>query len=283
MYQSLPLLSALLIALASYLLGSQLFGFFKYYWQKYQPHHISKQRFWKFVERQSVHPVIAYLLGSKKIAGYLETAGLKPEWTLHRILALKKVLVLPSLFLSFVWYFLFSDPYIALVFPLVLLVGPQYYLASKSQARKLFATKSLAQIIDLLKLQASIGLNLESSIENIARSRRDLWGSEFMKIQFELDAGLPLENVLERFSKRFNVDDLNRFVLAIKQSKQLGASLSRTLAIQAEALRTRRKQRAEEQARLASVKISFPLVMFIFPALLIIYIAPAVLQIMELG
>jgi tight adherence protein C len=93
-----------------------------------------------------------------------------------------------------------------------------------------------------------------------------------------MELGQSLEQALNSFSARFESQEINNFVLAVRQAKTLGVSVAETLKIQSDSLRTRRRQRAEEKARLASVKIALPLVLLIFPALLIIYLVPAFLQ-----
>lgn len=176
----------------------------------------------------------------------------------------EKALLLGILFGAFGWF------------------GPSLYAERLRAFRKKQAVRGLAQVLELLRLQVGAGHNLELSLKNSARYLTGIWGEELARASFEIDRGVPFEESMSDIAERFDSEDLNRFVLAIRQAKKLGASLSETLKIQAEALRTRRRQRAEEAARSAAVKISIPLVLFIFPALLIIYLAPAVLRIMQI-
>ena len=97
----------------------------------------------------------------------------------------------------------------------------------------------------------------------------------------ELNWGRSLEAVFTDLSLEIKDEDFQHFLKSVIRAKKLGVSLSETLIIQAELLRTRRRQKAEELSRTASVKISVPLVLFIFPALLIIYIGPGILQLLE--
>lgn len=159
--------------------------------------------------------------------------------------------------------------------------GPAWYEKRRALYKKRSAVKSLGYILELLRLQVGGGQNLEHAIGNIAKNAGGVWGKELSRISFALERGVPFEEAIAQLARRMNLEDLDRLVLALRQARELGASLSDTLAIQSEALRARRRQRAEEQARVASVKISIPLVFCIFPALLIIYLAPAVLRIME--
>jgi tight adherence protein C len=157
-------------------------------------------------------------------------------------------------------------------------LGFDYVFNSKSKSRTLLASKHFGFIMDLLRLQVEGGLNLEQAIVEIGINRKDLWGKEFLMLKERMELGQSLEQALNSFSARFESQEINNFVLAVRQAKTLGVSVAETLKIQSDSLRTRRRQRAEEKARLASVKIALPLVLLIFPALLIIYLVPAFLQ-----
>ena len=96
-----------------------------------------------------------------------------------------------------------------------------------------------------------------------------------------MEWGRSLEEVLSELKTVIPNLDFNHFLRSVVRAKSLGVSLQQTLVIQGELLRTCRRQRAEELSRTASVKISIPLVLFIFPTLLIIYIGSGILQLLE--
>ncbi len=283
MTQAIPILASFIAGLSIYLLSSQIIGFAIFNWEKFKPHEDTINRFWSFVDSKKAPAVIMLLFRGQRLQKLLDISGFHPRWTANRFLILKVLLFPVISLLILIVYFISGSLIFSVAVFFVYYLLPDSYVFKVGQKRNIFIRRTLPQIIDLLRLQAQIGLNLETSIENLSMSRRDLWGNEFRRVVFETSSGLDLMRALDNLTKRFLVEDLTRFTLAVKQSKLLGVSLSETLGIQAESLRIRRRQLAEERAKTASVKISFPLVVFIFPAMLIIYLAPAVLKIMEIG
>ncbi|GEM_PF-1905340 len=239
------------------------------------------------VDRISINPWLYRYGRGLALEKFITVAGFSSAWTTHRFLALKKLTIFTTALLAFLIMFrpapLRGDEALAIL----LFVGlgwfwPELYLRRYVVMRKKRIRKMLAYVIDLLRLQVGAGFSLESSFRVLAQSMRGEWGKELTHTIFLLDHGVAFDDAFRQLADRIALDDLNRFVLAVRQGQILGASLTETLAIQAEMLRTRRRQRAEERAQLASVKIALPLVFFIFPALLIIYLAPAVLRIVQL-
>lgn len=279
---TLPFLASVAMGLAAFLVSRQFFAFVAFLWKKIRPTEINSNRFWRFLDSLEHSSAFEKLVRKNNFEPSLKTAGLHPSITINRILSLKKVTILASVVVGGLWWLISGVSFLLPALVLLSYTLPDIYLRKLSQKRATFANKTLPTILDLLRMQANMGLNLEQSIENVYKSRKDLWARELGQMNFEINAGVPITEALDKLAARFATEDLRRFSLAIKQAKVLGASVAQTLAIQSEALRTRRRQRAEEQAKLASVKITFPLVIFIFPALLIIYLAPAILQILKI-
>ncbi|MDO8617305.1 MAG: type II secretion system F family protein [Candidatus Uhrbacteria bacterium] len=272
----LPLIASLLLAIAVFCVA-------RYTTVLLAVHHPFS--FWPRLDALPVYPLFIRFGQEHRLSTLLETAGLPPDWKTQRFLILKQLtVIIIVLILGYaVWT---SAAWNRLMLPAIILLAiswlwPELYLKRRVVFRKRQALKTLGSVIDLLRLQVESGSNLESAIRHLAEGRQDLWGYELSRTMFLLDRGVAFDEALDALTRRFGMDDVNRLVLAIKQSKLLGASLSDTLTIQSDMLRTRRRQQAEEKARLASVKIALPLVFFIFPALLIIYLAPAVLHILQ--
>jgi tight adherence protein C len=139
----------------------------------------------------------------------------------------------------------------------------------------------LSTFIDMLSLSVNAGMNFENALFATTDKFKGAIHEEFKQVQHEIAYGKSLEKSLDSLSKKIESIDLKRFVTAVKQSKKLGTPMSQTLAIQSKLILTSRIQKAEELSRTASVKISIPLVFFIFPALLILYLVPALLQFMK--
>jgi tight adherence protein C len=102
---------------------------------------------------------------------------------------------------------------------------------------------------------------------------------EFSKTLNEIRLGKPRLEALEDLGNRTGVDELKTFITAVVHASRLGGSITQTLRIQADSIRVRRRQRAQEKAMKAPVKMVFPLVLFIFPALLVVIVGPALISI----
>lgn len=244
-------------------------------------------RFFAWIDTKRVSPALYRLGKGKLLDKLLAVSGLSRGWTVERVLIVKKLITIVAgigalIIVSSDHVTLNARLFYALAILALGWYAPELYLRRRVVLRKKRLNKMLAYLIDLLRLQVGAGLNLESSLRGLARHIHGAWGNELAYFIFLVDAGVPFDDALRQLTARVDLEDFNRFDLAVRQAQTLGASLSDTLAIQAEMLRTRRRQKAEEQARLASVKIALPLVFFIFPALLIIYLAPAVLRIIQL-
>ena len=105
---------------------------------------------------------------------------------------------------------------------------------------------------------------------------------EFTRMLQEIRIGVSRKDALRALAERCNVQDVSLFTSALIQADQLGVSIAKVLRIQSVDMREKRKQRAEEQGMKAPIKMLFPLVFFIFPALLIVLLGPAVLQIFSI-
>lgn len=139
---------------------------------------------------------------------------------------------------------------------------------------------SLPDTLDLFVICLEAGLGLNATIARVGEERaalRDPLGAELSQVAFELRSGRSREDALRSLADRNGVDDLKALVGLIIQSDRLGASLTKTLRVHSDLLRTRRRQRAEEAARRLPIKMLLPLALFILPALLIIAAGPALL------
>jgi tight adherence protein C len=137
-------------------------------------------------------------------------------------------------------------------------------------------------MLNILRLEINAGLNLEKAFTAIQENLVDVWAGTIRRLVFLVHYGMPLKEAMSKIDQELDLEDFHKVVSAVQQASSLGTSLGDILALQSEFLATRRRQKAEEKARLASVKISLPLVFLIFPALLIVYLAPAILQISQL-
>jgi tight adherence protein C len=160
-------------------------------------------------------------------------------------------------------------------------LGPRLWLSSKADARKRDIMRNFSNALDLLSVSVDAGLGLDSAIVHVCERWHNALTEELRRVTMEIRVGTPRNTALQRMADRTGVGDLETFVGILIQSTELGVSIAETLHSQAAQVRVRRRQRSEELARQASVKMVFALVFFIFPALLVVLLGPGVPRIFE--
>jgi len=135
--------------------------------------------------------------------------------------------------------------------------------------------------LDLLVLTLKSGLNIEPALRYTAQNKKGVLARVIEEKLEELSLGKSLEDVFDDLKKELPNHEFKQFINSLLRAQKLGVSLAQTLDIQSRLIRTKRRQRAETLSRTAAVKISLPLVLFIFPALLIVYIGPGLLQLIQ--
>lgn len=168
--------------------------------------------------------------------------------------------------------------------PLLAVVGyylPEWILRSRSSARQYRIQRALPDALDLLSITVAAGLAFDAALERVAREMGGPLGDEMVRVVQEMRLGKGRSDALRDLAGRSTVDELKSFVLAMVQADIFGISVARVLSVQAQELRTKRRQRAEEQAQKLPVKIIFPLLFCIFPALFVVILGPAAIRIYD--
>ncbi|HEY2924579.1 MAG TPA: type II secretion system F family protein [Candidatus Eisenbacteria bacterium] len=161
---------------------------------------------------------------------------------------------------------------------------PTFWLYLKGEARKLQIQQALPDALDLLVVCMEAGLGLNAGLERVGQEvgiASPALSDELLLSNQELRTGLSRADALRRFARRTGVDDVYALTAMLIQADKLGTSIAQSLRAHAESMRTKRRQRAEQSARKAGIKLAFPLVFMIFPALLIVILGPAVIQLMQ--
>ena len=168
-----------------------------------------------------------------------------------------------------------------------LLVGafiPTYYLKRRARTRQLAIATQLSDVLDLLVVCVEAGLGLFEAIKVVGteseRQAQEI-GRELSLVASEISAGASLGQALRNLADRTAVEDIKPLAATLIQSEQLGAQIAPALIASSDALRTRRRLRAEEAAQKTTIKILFPLVLFVLPAMLMVIVGPAVIQIIK--
>ncbi|MBN1221026.1 MAG: type II secretion system F family protein [Anaerolineae bacterium] len=158
---------------------------------------------------------------------------------------------------------------------------PLLWLRSKIRARQEEIVKSLPDALDLLTITVEAGMGFDGALQKVAEKWDNELSKGFAKVVQEMRLGIARRQALRNMDTTMGVADVTTFVAAIIQAETLGVSIAKILRIQSEQMRTRRRQRAEEKANQAPIKMLFPMVFLIFPALFIILLGPAVLIMIE--
>jgi tight adherence protein C len=161
---------------------------------------------------------------------------------------------------------------------------PTAWLYFRGEARKAQIQSALPDALDLLVVCVEAGLGLNAAIERVGQEIQiasPALSDELLLSNQEIRTGLPRADALRRLARRSGVDDIYALVAMLIQADKLGTSIAQSLRAHAESMRTKRRQRAEQAARKAGIKLAFPLVFLIFPALLIVILGPAAIQLMQ--
>ncbi len=161
---------------------------------------------------------------------------------------------------------------------LFLAIGPYLYLKFRIRERKRIVERSLPDFLDMLTFTVEAGLGLVPALKRVSKGIIGVFGKELQHALIQIELGFSRREALEELAKRNPSSDVDHFVEAILLSERLGTSLARTLRVQANLLRTRRRQRAEVQAQTAPIRIIPALVFFFLPSLLLIYLAPPIIN-----
>lgn len=160
---------------------------------------------------------------------------------------------------------------------------PRMWLKRKIARRRKILLKSLPDGIDLITTSVEAGLGIDAALARVADKVKGPLAEEFSRCLREMSLGRTRREALQDFADRVEIEDVTAFIGAVIQAEHTGVSLGHVIRIQAEQLRIKRKQRAEQAAYKAPVKMVIPLVLFIFPALFIVILGPAVIKVIQLN
>ena len=152
---------------------------------------------------------------------------------------------------------------------------PTIWLTLRIRSRKANILKALPDALDLLTISVEAGLGFDAALTKVTEKWTNELSLAFTRVLVEIQMGTLRREALRNMADQAGVPDLTSFVAAIIQADQLGVSLARVLHIQSEQMRIRRRQRAEELAHTAPIKMMIPLVFLIFPALFVVLLGPA--------
>ena len=157
--------------------------------------------------------------------------------------------------------------------------GPDAWLKRKIDERQSAMLRALPDILDLLVISVEAGLGFDSALARVVATVPGPLSEEFYRMLQETRVGVSRRDAMRNLMNRTDLEELRSFLLAMIQAEAFGVTIARVLRVQADEMRVKRRQRAQEKAFAAPVKLVFPLVFCIFPSLFIVLLGPAAIQI----
>jgi tight adherence protein C len=221
-----------------------------------------------------------------KLEARLASAGLQAGWTVERLLAAKVVLGAAGALLGSN-LLIGSFSVFHIVAAVVLTYGfwylPDFFISQKVDERRRLIQLALPDTMDQLTIAVEAGLGFESALAHVANHGDGPLAEELRRTMQDIQLGMDRADALDSMAERAGVQDLQRFLTALRQAGRYGLPIATVLRAQSAELRERRRQAAEEHAMKIPVKVLFPLVLFILPTLFIVVLGPGILRFIDAG
>jgi tight adherence protein C len=236
----------------------------------------TKERFTAFSRQLAPAGYVAWL--DKQLAG----AGRPKDWPLGRLLMTKPLMALGGTTLGILLFlgdrspgrFLLGIGAMALAY-----FVPDLLIRSTAQKRRAAIQLELPNTLDQMLIAVQAGLGFEAAMARAAENGKGPLADEFIRTLQDIQVGRSRKDAYLAMSQRVDVPDVRSFIRAIVQADAYGVAIAKVLKAQAQEMRTKRRQAAEEHAMKIPVKILFPLIFCIFPTLFIILLGPAVMKV----
>jgi tight adherence protein C len=221
-----------------------------------------------------------------RLAVRLVLAGSPPGWDAERVMAFKVIGAVGGVVLGVAmaiagWLGGLAALVVTALFMFIGFVAPDALLNGKVSARQKEIRNSLSDTLDLLTISVEAGLSLNAALARVVQNTPGVLSQEFARMLQEIQLGVPRSDAFRHLSERTDVDELNAFALAMIQADVFGVSIAGVLRTQAEQLRIKRRQRAEAKAQQIPVKIVFPLILCVLPALFVVIVGPGAIRIVD--
>jgi tight adherence protein C len=262
----------------------------------YEVENVRDQQLLAPITERALVPVVARLTGIGRRftpVGYVDTvrrkfiqSGNGSAETVDRFMAIRVVAVaaiVPMTWFVFIFNPIGFEGFMQVVvwglFVGVAVFGPDAMLNRRVAERQHELRVTLPDVLDLLTISVEAGLGFEQALDRVIGAVPGPLSNEFARMLGEVRAGASRAEAMRALDQRTNLPEIRSFVLAILQADTFGVSIGRVLRAQAEEMRIKRRQLAQERAQKAPVKMLIPMVFCIFPALFVVVIGPAVINI----
>jgi len=239
-------------------------------------------------ERMSLSESLA-AAAPKGYVGWFEKqivyAGRPSGWTVTRIMTWKVVLALVAALFGLLFIFNGGpQPFkvvLGVAAVILLFFAPDIMINSRAHDRQQAILYALPDTLDQMTIAVEAGLGFDSAMAKAARGGEGPLAEELVRVLQDMSIGRTRRESFEELGRRTSSEDLRRFVRAIVQADAYGVAIGEVLRVQAGEMRTKRRQRAEEEAQKVTVKIIFPLIFCLLPAMFIVILTPAVIGIID--
>jgi tight adherence protein C len=222
----------------------------------------------------------------KRIEEHLIMAGRPLNISVNQWFALKFFIsgvipVISIIYLAIINRLSFKLLFVLGVFAVIVNLLPDLIIKQIIRNRQKLIENSLPDVLDLLTVSVEAGLSFDGALGRLVDNMPGVLASEFGRVLSEMRMGKSRRDALKDMSIRCGVPDLTTLVGALIQADELGVSISNVLRVQSAQMRIKRRQRAQEKAMKAPIKMLFPLVLFIFPTIFAVLLGPAVIRIIN--
>lgn len=220
---------------------------------------------------------------SDKVRRKLALAGNPKDMNVDKFLALKALSAMGAFILLGLAHITLDLSLTSIPISLGLVVTsffiPDLWLQHRINTRQKAIALALPDTLDLLTISVEAGLGFDAALSRVVKNTKGPLSQEFYRMLQEIRLGTPRKEAFKNLGERVNVPELHAFILAMLQADVFGISIAKVLRVQAQEMRIKRRQKAEEIAMKTPVKMVFPLVFCIFPALMVVILGPAAIKI----
>ena len=214
----------------------------------------------------------------------VKLAGSPANWTVERALAAKVGLGFGGILLGLQWSggaLTGTALFAAAAFGFAGYAAPEAILSRRARERQDAIRRALPDTLDQLTISVEAGLGFDAALTRVSETGAGPLAEELRRLLSEVRVGVLRADALRHLLDRTDVQELRQFVLALQHAEQFGLPIAKVLRVQSDELRVKRRQRAEEESLKIPVKIVFPLVLCIFPALFVVLLGPAVIRVIR--